>query len=633
MKSLLQDDDIIIRPADKGSGIVVMDTQKYIEGLEEEMFKSESYEKTEAPKYQETEKLVKKTVNKMYKNGHIDDELKKYLVPKFAKPGRLKGNPKLHKKKRPLRTIVNGIGTPTKKMAEVAEYQLNEYVEQSPSYIKDTTDFLTKLNEINVKLPKGAILFCFDVEKLYPSIPREEGLQACEEALNQRSNQAFSSEAVMDMIRAVLDNNVFHFNSREYIQKDGVAIGSRLGRNYACAYMRKWDEALGKFEKQPMVYYRYIDDGFGIWLHGEDSLKQFCDFANNIHQNINVELRYSKEKIEFLDTMVILDNGSIETDLFTKPSDKHIYVHKNSNHPASVKKSLPYGLGIRIRRICSRESDYMSRRTELKSYLRKRGYSSRFIESQLEKVDKINRSDLLSYKTKDKNKDRVPLVITYSKHLPDIHKISRDHLPLLHKSSEMQQIFDKPPLVAFKRDRNLTDILVHGKHNKIFKSKDGRVNRCPTDNCAICAITKYDKEIPEIKNIRQDANCQTTNAIYGIHCEVCNKIVYVGETERTIAERIKEHLADVRHKREKAVSFHFNSKDHDIADLNLIIIEKCKENSKFYRKAREVHWIETLNTVAPIGLNKKTQLGILWPDYQIERDTTHAFRGMVSMTS
>ena len=70
-------------------------------------------------------------------------------------------------------------------MAEVAEYQLNEYVEQSPSYIKDTTDFLTKLNEINVKLPKGAILFCFDVEKLYPSIPREEGLQACEEALTR----------------------------------------------------------------------------------------------------------------------------------------------------------------------------------------------------------------------------------------------------------------------------------------------------------------------------------------------------------------------------------------------------------------------------------------------------------------
>ena len=143
--------------------------------------------------------------------------------------------------------------------------------------------------------------------------------------------------------------------------------------------------------------------------------------------------------------MVILDDGSIETDLFTKPTDKHIYVNKNSNHPASVKKSLPYGLGIRIGRICSRESDYVSRRKELKSYLRKRGYSSRFIEGQLEKVDKMKRSDLLSYKPKEKNKDRVPFVITYSKHLPDIQKISRDHLPLIHKSSELQEIFDKPP--------------------------------------------------------------------------------------------------------------------------------------------------------------------------------------------
>ena len=157
--------------------------------------------------------------------------------------------------------------------------------------------------------------------------------------------------------------------------------------------------------------------------------------------------------------------------------------------------------------------------------MRKRGYSSRFIEGQLEKVDKMKRSDLLSYKPKEKNKDRVPLVITYSKHLPDIQKISRDHLPLLHKSSELQEIFDKPPLVAFKRDRNLTDILVHGKHNKIFKNKDGSVNRCPANNCAICPITRYGIEIPEIKKIQKDANCQTTNAIYGIHCEKCEKIV------------------------------------------------------------------------------------------------------------
>ena len=78
--------------------------------------------------------------------------------------------------------------------------------------------------------------------------------------------------------------------------------------------------------------------------------------------------------------------------------------------------------------------------------------------------------------------------------------------------------------------------------------------------------------------------------VYGIECRKCNnKTVYVGETERTVAERIKEHLADVRHGREKTVSFHFNSADHEIGDLNLIILEKCKESSRLYRKAREVY--------------------------------------------
>ena len=119
--------------------------------------------------------------------------------------------------------------------------------------------------------------------------------------------------------------------------------------------------------------------------------------------------------------------------------------------------------------------------------------------------------------------------------------------------------------------------------------------------------------------------------MYGIQCQKCDKIVYVGKTERTVAERIKEHLADVRHKREKAVSFHFNSADHEITDFNLVIIEKCRAKSTFYRKVREVHWIETLNTVAPSGLNKKTQLNIPWPDYQVEWDTTRAFCGMTPL--
>ena len=110
--------------------------------------------------------------------------------------------------------------------------------------------------------------------------------------------------------------------------------------------------------------------------------------------------------------MVILENGQIITDLYTKPTDKHIYVDRNSSHPSNVKKSLPCGLGIRIQRICSRDSDNFKQREKFKSYIRKSGYCSNFIETQLTKVDKLKRSDLLQYKQNNNKQKRVPRVVT-----------------------------------------------------------------------------------------------------------------------------------------------------------------------------------------------------------------------------
>ena len=87
----------------------------------------------------------------------------------------------------PMRTIVNGMNTATEKIAELAEYELNEYVITSPSFIRDTTDFINTLKEIEEPLPEGTIMFCFDVCKLYPSVPKQEGLEECREGLNFRS--------------------------------------------------------------------------------------------------------------------------------------------------------------------------------------------------------------------------------------------------------------------------------------------------------------------------------------------------------------------------------------------------------------------------------------------------------------
>jgi hypothetical protein len=83
-------------------------------------------------------------------------------------------------------------------------------------------------------------------------------------------------------------------------------------------------------------------------------------------------------------------------------------------------------------------------------------------------VDNLDRENLLQYNTKKLN-NRVPLVITYSKALPNIHGILKKNKKILYNSEKkMKRNFDEPPIVSYKRDKNIKDILVHRKHNLQF---------------------------------------------------------------------------------------------------------------------------------------------------------------------
>ena len=494
-------------------------------------------------------------------------------------------------------------------MAEVVEYELREYVEDAPSNIKDTCDFIKKLKEFtSIGLSENCIMSCFDVCKLYPSIPRNEGIEACLEALAVRSDPVIqSTDAVIKLLEAVLDNNSFSLGQdKHYIQTDGVAIGSRLGKNFACCYMRKWDEQLMNYPIRPVFYKRFIDDGFGFWAGSVESLEEFARFANAIHPNIKVELRYSKSKLEFLDTLVILEEGRVYTDLYKKPMDKQLYLRHDSCHPPSTKRGLAYGLGLRIRRICERECDYQRHRGELKMQLRRRGYSSKAVESQLRKVDHQTRDTLL-HPRNDKRKDRskrVPLVLTYSNVLPDVHTIVRKHMGVLHQSERMRQAFDSPPMVAYRRDRNLCDTLVHGKTNKAV---NGSKSGCRGE-CKMCERISDDRVTSTCNMVSfkpaENGHCRIKNVVYLISCSSCLCSVYVGETGREIKERMTEHLRDIRLRKDKPITHHFDGQ-HTADMARFTILEKLYTASNMERRIREALWIKRLQTARPNGCNVK----------------------------
>ena len=104
----------------------------------------------------------------------------------------------------------------------------------------------------------------------------------------------------------------------------GTTIGTKFAPPYAILFMADLEEKiLSASEKKPMIWWRYIDDIFFIWEHGEESLENFLNKLNSFHPTIKFTAEYSKETIYFLDVNIRLVGGGLMTDLFVKPTDTH----------------------------------------------------------------------------------------------------------------------------------------------------------------------------------------------------------------------------------------------------------------------------------------------------------------------
>ena len=64
-------------------------------------------------------------------------------------------------------------------------------------------------------------------------------------------------------------------------------MGTKFAPPYACIFMDMVEtEFLSQQEIKPLVWLRYIDDIFFIWLVGEDKLLQFMKKLNEFHPSV-----------------------------------------------------------------------------------------------------------------------------------------------------------------------------------------------------------------------------------------------------------------------------------------------------------------------------------------------------------
>ena len=608
IRSIKENPNIVIKPADKGGAVVVLDKNNYIAEAERQLHNNEYY------------RILPEDPTSTYKQGlvslikslpeDISPRLLK-LVPDDPLPAKFYLLPKIHKPNNPGRPIVSNRQTLTENISQHVEAILKPYAQAANSYIQDTTDFLNKICALP-PLPSNTLLVTMDVASLYSNISHQNGLLALE---NRLPNNPDSHSTIL-LTQFILEHNYFLFSDTFFLQTKGTAMGTSMAPQYANIFMANLEEQfLERVMNKPLIYLRYIDDIFMIWTHGEAELKQFHSKLNSVDPNIKLTLDYSAEQVNFLDTTVIFKDNKLITSLYRKPTHTHSYIHSTSSHPPHTFKSVVYSQALRYHRICSEPGDRNHHIKNLKRGFLSLGYKQDLIDQQISKALAFPRENLLQYQPRSNN-DRTPLVLTYHPHLKPITHIAKQLRPILRNDPYLRNVFPTPTLVAYRQPPNLRYLLTSNSlpdpnaTHGTFPCNNPRCKLCPHINTTNIIQGPNGK----VFNIKGKFNCNSKNIIYAISCDLCPKAIYIGETGNNLRTRLNGHKNDIRHQKDKPVAIHFNLPNHSCTNLKVAVLRRSSSTNKHQREIEEQQIIRKFNCIAE-GLNRDFSFMAHYQDY------------------
>ena len=128
--------------------------------------------------------------------------------------------------------------------------------------------------------------------------------------------------------------NNFTFNQHHYLQIHATAMGTKMAPSLANLFLGIFET--NDLSNAPLGGDISTGDISMIWTEGLDHLKILVDYLNNIHPTIKFTSNHSLTNVPFLEVKVSLHNGTIETDLYTKPTLTNTNTYLVHHHPSST---------------------------------------------------------------------------------------------------------------------------------------------------------------------------------------------------------------------------------------------------------------------------------------------------------
>ncbi|KAJ8028402.1 hypothetical protein HOLleu_30622 [Holothuria leucospilota] len=485
-------------------------------------------------------------------------------------------------------------------------------------FMRVLDDFLSQYE----KAPFVYYRYIDDIFMIWPHSVNElndflAAFNGCHESIKFTMDKSYQSLPYLDVLRTPpngRNSDIDKFNKVAKLHLDNFLkenLNSRTADNLTSQEAR----AIRTLRSNKNIIIKRADKGGAITiLNTKDYVREAeiqlssAEFYQPLDE---IRTKQFKEELKNL-------GESLDTKEFREqPTDNHQYLNFHSCHPFPLKKSIIFSQGLRIKRICSSVEDFEHQLAIFIGHLLFSDYPIKLITSEISKLSKYTRPDLLHYKTKPDN-DRIPMVFDYHPATENLTKVLRNDLRILSEEESLRPIFSKPPLHGRRQTPNLKSMLTSSSlprgfdHTGNFKCRKPRCQICNFINCEPSFRPPGNNFTIKLPNL----TCDSHNVIYILYCTKCQLGNYVRETATPFRLRFNNNKKSIRDKWSGfPVAEHFNSPNHNIHDINCILVASGFRSTSERKKKQELRWILRLKSFK-LGLNR--DLGLLKRYYFVD---------------
>ena len=488
-KSLRENNNIVIRRADKSSTFVILNRDDYRKKIQDVLKDGSKFQKISKNPCENIKSKINNLIDRATSETGQAMPLKK-IVGDYS-PGYIYGNVKTHKPGEKVRPIISQVTTPTYHTAKQLDKLIKKYLPQG-KMLRSATEFVELLHG---KQYSGN-LFSLDVESLFTNVPVHRTINIILDKVYHHptiSAPVIPKHTLRELLLICTTEVPFKdMDGNMYIQCDGVSMGSPLGPTFANFFMAEVENrALSNI--QVSLYCRYIDDIFLIC--NADSLKLLQTEMMTISgMNFTFE-RSVNNKLPFLNVLVDVTDGQVRTSVYRKPTDVGKCLNAVSECPDRYKISVVKGFLFRAKTLSSDRDEMLLEMNRSKQILVNNGYTNKLIDDEIRKflrreasqqqpptttTHKIYYKNFMNHNYK---RDEKAIKDIINNNVKVINSGERLQVVIYYKSIKTRNLFMKNNLSPKLRELARTNLIYD------FTCKTGECTHLPTNKKRYSGLT------------------------------------------------------------------------------------------------------------------------------------------------